>query len=132
MRNACSGAKDQRNANKGLRTRTLWFAHNNLLGGAASMERVQLHKFIDLAKPLKPAAERKGMSRRDFLAAVSGTAAVTAMAPEAFARNFIDQYDADGPIARYPNPDVIALDKRFKYKLGNTPIVRLYRGTMWA
>ena len=24
------------------------------------------------------------------------------------------------------------LDKRFKYKLGNTPILRLYRGTMWA
>ncbi len=54
------------------------------------------------------------------------------MAPQAFARNFIDKYDADGPIARYPNPDVIVLDKRFKYKLGNTPILRLYRGTMWA
>jgi gluconolactonase len=96
------------------------------------MERVQLHKFIDLAKPRKQPAEPKGMSRRDFLAAVSGTAAITAMAPEAFARNFIDQYDPDGPISRYPNPDVVALDKRFKYKLGNTPIVRLYRGTMWA
>ena len=24
------------------------------------------------------------------------------------------------------------LDKRFKYKLGNTPIQRLYTGTLWA
>ena len=96
------------------------------------MERVQLHKFIDLAKPTQQPKEPKGMSRREFLAAVGTTAAITAMAPDAFARNFIDQYDADGPIARYPNPDVIVLDKRFKYKLGNTPILRLYRGTMWA
>ena len=43
-----------------------------------------------------------------------------------------DRYDPDGPLIRYPEPDVIALDKRFKYKLGNTPIMRLHRGTMWA
>ena len=94
------------------------------------MERVQEHKFIDLSKP----TERKvdDATRRNFLTKVSGLAALTAMAPEAFARNFIDQYDPDGPIARYPNPDIIGLDKRFKYKLGSTPIVRLYRGTMWA
>jgi len=96
------------------------------------MERVQLHKFIDLAKPTEQPKEPKGMSRRDFLAAVAGTAAITGMASEAFAHNFIDQYDPDGPISRYPNPDVMVLDKRFKAKLGNTPIVRLYRGTMWA
>jgi gluconolactonase len=99
------------------------------------MHRVQEHEFIDLTKPMtedKAKSEPKAMSRRQFLAAAGGVAAVTAMAPEAFSRNFIDQYDPDGPIARYPNPDVIVLDKRFKYKLGNTPIVRLYRGTMWA
>jgi len=96
------------------------------------MERVQEHRFVDLAQAPRKATEPKGMSRREFLAAVTTTAAITTMAPEAFARNFIDQYDPDGPIARYPNPDVIVLDKRFKYKLGNTPIVRLYRGTMWA
>ena len=96
------------------------------------MERIQEHKFVDLAAPVKQPKEPTGMSRRDFLAMATGVAAATAMAPEAFARNFIDQYDPDGPIARYPNPDVIVLDKRFKYKLGNTPIVRLYRGTMWA
>jgi gluconolactonase len=95
------------------------------------MERVQEIEFVDASKP----REKKALSetsRRGFLASVAGLATITAMAPSAFARNFIDQYDPDGPIARYPNPDVIVLDKRFKYKLGNTPIVRLYRGTMWA
>lgn len=34
---------------------------------------------------------------------------------------------------RYPDPDVVVLDQRFaKYKLGNTPIQRLYTGTLWA
>jgi gluconolactonase len=66
--------------------------------------------------------------RRRFLTAAAAVAATTAMAPDAFARNF-------GPNAepvRYPEPDVIPLDPRFKYKLGNTPIQRLYTGTLWA
>lgn len=66
--------------------------------------------------------------RRAFLAAATTLAATTAMAPEAFARNF-------GPGAepvRYPDPDIIALDKRFKAKLGNTPIQRLHTGALWA
>jgi gluconolactonase len=34
---------------------------------------------------------------------------------------------------RYPDPDVVVLDKRFaKYKIGNTPIQRLYTGMLWA
>ncbi|HUQ93244.1 MAG TPA: SMP-30/gluconolactonase/LRE family protein [Bryobacteraceae bacterium] len=34
---------------------------------------------------------------------------------------------------RYPEPDVVALDKRFeKYKIGNTPIQRLHTGCLWA
>ena len=78
------------------------------------MERIQQHKFVDLATPVKQPKESNGMSRRDFFAMATGVAAAAAMAPEAFARNFIDQYDPDGPIARYPNPDVIVLDKRFK------------------
>ncbi len=94
------------------------------------MPRVQEHEFIDLSKPVESRVDEP--TRRSFLAKCAGVAAITSMAPQAFARNFIDKYDADGPIARYPNPDVIVLDKRFKYKLGNTPILRLYRGTMWA
>ena len=47
------------------------------------------------------------MSRRSFLKAGAAVAAVTAMAPEAFARNF----GPDAQPVRYPDPDVIALDK---------------------
>jgi gluconolactonase len=96
------------------------------------MERSQEHRFIDLSKPVEGKSQPDAETRRSFLAKATGVAALTAMAPQAFARNFIDKYDEDGPLARYPNPDVMVLDKRFKYKLGNTPILRLYRGTMWA
>jgi gluconolactonase len=97
------------------------------------MERVQLHKFIDLAAPpRKPdqnaRPEAPSMDRRAFLGAATTFAAMTAMAPAAFARNF----GPDAEPTRYPEPDVVVLDKRFKYKLGNTPILRLYRGTLWA
>jgi len=34
---------------------------------------------------------------------------------------------------QYPDPDVIALDPRFRrYMVGNTPIRRLYTGTLWS
>lgn len=92
------------------------------------MHRVQEHKFVDLAKPAGRPDERTGLDRRSFLAAASAVAATTAMAPEAFARNF----GPDAEPVRYPEPDVMVLDPRFKYKLGNTPIMRLYKGTMWA
>jgi len=95
------------------------------------MERVQLHKFIDLARPIEQPEEPRGVSRRGFLKLASAVAAVTGMSSQAFAQNF-DRYSPDAAPTRYPEPDVVALDKRFKYKLGNTPIVRLYRGTMWS
>jgi gluconolactonase len=91
------------------------------------MERIQQHRVIDLTAGKKAAAP-KAIDRRGFLAAASALAATTAMAPDAFARNFGPNAD---PV-RYPEPDVIPLDKRFKYKLGNTPILRLHTGTMWA
>ena len=69
-----------------------------------------------------------GVDRRKFLTAAAAVAATTAMAPDAFARNFGPNAD---PV-RYPEPDVIGLDPRFKYKLGNAPIQRLYSGTLWA
>jgi gluconolactonase len=74
-------------------------------------------------------ARHAALDRRGFLTAAAGLAAITGMANDAFARNF-------GPGAeptRYPDPDIVTLDKRFnKYKLGNTPIQRLHTGTMWA
>jgi len=34
---------------------------------------------------------------------------------------------------RYPDPDIVVLDPRFaKYKIGNTPIERLWTGALWA
>lgn len=89
--------------------------------------RAQLHRFVDLAKP-KPQPALPDPARRAFLAKATTLAAVTAMAPDAFARNF----NRGAEPQRYPDPDIISLDKRFKYKLGNTPIQRLHTGTLWA
>ncbi|GAB4451716.1 MAG: SMP-30/gluconolactonase/LRE family protein [Armatimonadaceae bacterium] len=44
-----------------------------------------------------------------------------------------DRYSPGSPPVRYPDPDIISLDRRFdRYKLGNTTIQRLYTGTLWA
>ncbi|MEW5978342.1 MAG: SMP-30/gluconolactonase/LRE family protein [Acidobacteriota bacterium] len=99
------------------------------------MNRIQLHRFIDLARPLAFGANGHRqrfpdgkVDRRGFLAAATSLAALTGMAQGAFARNF----GLESEPQRYPDPDIVVLDKRFKYKLGNTPILRLYRGTLWA
>jgi gluconolactonase len=57
-------------------------------------------------------------TRRSFLAAAVGGAA---LAPAA----------GQQPV-RYPDPDVVVLDKRWRGKIGNTPIQKLYTGTLWA
>ncbi|MBM4003513.1 MAG: SMP-30/gluconolactonase/LRE family protein [Planctomycetes bacterium] len=42
-------------------------------------------------------------------------------------------YGPNAQPVRYPDPDIVVLDDRFKqYKLGNTPIQRLHTGTLWA
>ncbi len=62
------------------------------------------------------------ISRRTFLPAL---AAATAVAQTR-------DYSGHTP-TRYPEPDVVSLDKRFdKYKIGNTPIQRIHQGTLWA
>ena len=97
--------------------------------------RVQLHKFIDLTaartgakQASEPRTRPDTVDRRSFLSVAAALAGLTGMASTAFARNF----GADAEPQRYPEPDVVVLDKRFKYKLGNTPIQRLHRGTLWA
>lgn len=71
----------------------------------------------------------RDLSRRGLLAGAAAIAGLTAMAPEAFARNF---GPGSEPV-RYPDPDIISLDPRFNsLKLGNTPIERVYTGTLWA
>jgi gluconolactonase len=102
------------------------------------MSRLQLHRFVDLAKSAGPEAagqqtaappdRLRAPARRAFLAKAAALAGVTAMAPDAFARNF----EPGAPPQRYPDPDIVVIDKRFKSKLGNTPIQRLYTGTLWA
>ena len=72
--------------------------------------------------------DERGLDRRGFLAAAAGVAGLTAMAPDAFARNF----GSNAEPVRYSDPDIIAHDPRFKAKLGNTPIRRRYTGTLWA
>jgi gluconolactonase len=64
-------------------------------------------------------------TRRSFLATASGSLAATA----AFAQR---DYSGRTPV-RYPEPDVVSLDKRFdKIKIGNSPILRLHTGCLWA
>ena len=63
------------------------------------------------------------ISRRAFLPAL----AATSLAAQA-----TRDYSGRTP-TRYPEPDVVSLDKRFdKYKIGNTPIQRLHTGALWA
>lgn len=92
------------------------------------MPRIQEHKFVDNTAAATPRRrELPELDRRAFLRTSATLAAVTGMSGAAYARNF----DPNTPV-RYPEPDVVVLDKRFKYKLGNTPIQRLYTGTLWA
>ena len=71
--------------------------------------------------------ESTKIDRRNFLTAASGFGAglVSATARD---------WSGNNP-TRYPDPDLISLDPRFdKYKLGNTPIRRLYTNpnTLWT
>jgi gluconolactonase len=69
---------------------------------------------------------RPALTRRSFLTAAAASLSSAALAaPRDYGPN-------SGPV-RYPDPDVISLDKRFdKYKLFNAPIQRLHSGTLWA
>jgi gluconolactonase len=60
------------------------------------------------------------LTRRALLA----SAAAAAQTPR--------DYSGNNPV-RYPDPDIVVLDKRFaRYRLGNTPILRLHTGMLWA
>src|SRR6476620_1081893 len=73
------------------------------------------------------ATTKHHLARRSFL-----TAAVAGAAPFPDAAQWQRDWSGQNP-ARYPDPDVVVLDKSFaKYKIGNTPIQRLHTGTLWA
>ena len=87
------------------------------------MKRLHYNKM----KPNTPISEEPTkIGRRAFMAGAAAAAAVTVSAQE---RN----YGRDAPPMRYPDPDILVLDKRFaRYKIGNTPIQRLHTGMLWA
>lgn len=69
------------------------------------------------------------MGRRSFIAGTLTAAAVTTVALGQQGRD----YGPNAPPVRYPDKDIVVLDNRFnKYKIGNTPIQRLYTGMLWA
>jgi gluconolactonase len=68
----------------------------------------------------------KQFGRRSFLAATFASAASAALARD---------YGPNAAPVRYPEPDVVVLDERFaRYKLGNSPILRLFHSKkmLWA
>jgi gluconolactonase len=79
----------------------------------------------DLSSPPQPGH----INRRGLLRTGAALAATTMMATDALARN----YGRGAEPQRYPDADVVVIDeKRFKARVGNTPIQRLYTGCLWA
>jgi len=71
-----------------------------------------------------PAGEPARLDRRALLLAMGAMIPTAALARD---------YGPDAGPVRYPDPDLVVLDKRFnKYKIGNTPIRRLHTGMLWA
>jgi len=67
------------------------------------------------------------MGRRSFL----GGSLATTLAATALGQT--RDYSQNAAPVRYPDQDIIVLDKRFaKYKVNNTSIQRLYTGMLWA
>src|SRR5262252_1333469 len=67
------------------------------------------------------------ISRRAFVAG----AAITTLAASALGQS--RDYQQNSAPVRYPDKDILVLDKRFgKYKIGNTSIQRLHTGMLWA
>jgi len=88
--------------------------------------------------------EPQGMSRRTFVKVIAATVAATAaittfVSPEPESllaqgpQGTGERYAPGSEPVRYPEPDVVVLDPRFgAYKIGNTPILRLHTGMLWA
>src|SRR5215510_16447188 len=74
----------------------------------ANVGGLPMKQRLDKAEHLAQQADTRALVRRSFLQRAAGLAAVTVMAPAAFARNFGPNTEPQ----RYPDPDIIALDKR--------------------
>jgi gluconolactonase len=74
--------------------------------------------------------ENSGIDRRRFLATAALAATGVALRPRAAAA---ERDWAGQSLVRYPDPDIVVLDPRFaRYKIGNTPIQKLWSGALWA
>jgi gluconolactonase len=68
-------------------------------------------------------------NRRSFLTAALGAAALHGTSAGQTAER---DWSGKNPI-RYPDPDILVLDKKFnKYRVTNTPIQRIHTGMLWA
>jgi len=71
------------------------------------------------------------LSRRTFIKAAAAAAGTLTLAQSALAQS--RDYGPDAPPSPYPEPDVIVHNpERFTAKIGNTPIMRLHTGMLWA
>ena len=77
-------------------------------------------------------------NRRELLAGLAGAAVLPLLPQSGRAQPPVAQgpverdWSGNAPL-RYPDPDIIALDPRFRrYALFNTPLQRLHTGTFWA
>jgi gluconolactonase len=71
------------------------------------------------------------IGRRRFLASAASAVAGAALAQMPAAAADRDWSGKD--VIRYPDPDILVLDPRFtQYKVGNTPIQRIWTGALWA
>jgi gluconolactonase len=73
------------------------------------------------------------MNRRSLLTGAVTLTASAALAQQQEKAGTFDRYSPGAAVIRYPDPDIIALDKRYEpLMIGNTPIQRLHTGSMWA
>src|SRR5437016_1811211 len=77
------------------------------------------------------------LDRRSLLAVLGGAAAASSLAQTPAPQNVSPNptprdWTGQTPV-QYPEPDVVALDNRFRrYIVGNTVMKRHYTGTFWA
>ncbi|MGJ8682513.1 SMP-30/gluconolactonase/LRE family protein [Paraglaciecola sp.] len=75
---------------------------------------------------------KEQLSRRHFVKSLTaGTVGLMATSLASKAQDASRYLPGAAPV-RYPEPDVIALDKRFTYKVGNAAIERIYTGGRWV
>jgi gluconolactonase len=66
-------------------------------------------------------------------AATAAARAAGAAEPPVSLQSTPRDWSPGGQPLRYPEPDIVALDPRFRpYMVGNTPMKRLYTGSLWA